>query len=163
VSTVLGKSAPRYAELGWVVLPLKGKVPLTPHGVKDATTEPATIRRWWSGWPHANIGLATGRPFFVLDVDPTNGGDETLEALIAKHGPIPGTIQQITGGGGRHYLLVMPDQMEIRNGSLGPRLDIKGIGGYIVAASSVHPDTGRKYTWDGLKPLAKQLILPAPG
>ncbi|MDW8069742.1 MAG: bifunctional DNA primase/polymerase, partial [Anaerolineae bacterium] len=40
------ETALQYATRGWHVLPLKpkNKHPLTPHGVKDATTDPETIR-----------------------------------------------------------------------------------------------------------------------
>jgi hypothetical protein len=49
-----------------------GKHPLgslVPHGVKDATTNRAQILAWWTRHPQANIGLATGHLFDVLDVD----------------------------------------------------------------------------------------------
>jgi hypothetical protein len=49
-----------------------GKHPLgtlVPHGVKDATTNRARILAWWTRHPQANIGLATGHRFDVLDVD----------------------------------------------------------------------------------------------
>ena len=51
-----------------------------------------------------NIGVWC-RYFSVLDVDPRNGGDETLNDLIAKH-DMPDTVMAITGGGGNHYLLL---------------------------------------------------------
>ena len=41
-----------YAERGWPVFPCKlDKTPATEHGVKDATTDPALIRRWWEESP----------------------------------------------------------------------------------------------------------------
>jgi Bifunctional DNA primase/polymerase, N-terminal len=43
--------------------------PLVPHGVKDATTNRARVLAWWTRHPSANIGLATGHHFDVLDVD----------------------------------------------------------------------------------------------
>lgn len=51
-----------YAERGWSVLPLKArsKAPLgklVPHGLKDATTNPDTIRAWWAECADANVGL----------------------------------------------------------------------------------------------------------
>src|SRR6266516_366035 len=50
-----------YAQHGWPVFPLAGKVPYDGmHGHKDATTEEAVIDHWWSEHPKANIGLATG-------------------------------------------------------------------------------------------------------
>jgi len=50
-----------------------GKRPLTDHGVKDATTDEATIRGWWARWPDANIGIATGHGLVVIDVDRRRG------------------------------------------------------------------------------------------
>ena len=76
-----------YAERSCPVFPCSphGKRPLTPHGFKDATTDPTQIRRWWKQWPDANIGIPTGKAsgLLALDVDPRNGGFESLEALYA--------------------------------------------------------------------------------
>lgn len=129
-----------YAALGWPVFPVEagGKAPvgrLAPHGVKDATTDPETSRRWFSGaaW---NIGIACGGPagFFVVDVDPRNGGDETLAGLEARHGALPDTLTQRTGGGGRHLLFKHSER--VHRGTLGAGLDVKSTGGYIVAEPS---------------------------
>ena len=53
------------------MFPLKprDKVPATTHGVKDATTDEATIREWWAKTPNANIGFATGDGIVVVDID----------------------------------------------------------------------------------------------
>ncbi|KKK61234.1 hypothetical protein LCGC14_3016340, partial [marine sediment metagenome] len=73
------KHALKYAELGWKILPIvpKQKVPLTAHGVKDATDHPDTIRAWWEHWPDANIAVACGRAsgVYVVDVDVSAAGD----------------------------------------------------------------------------------------
>lgn len=133
-------SALAYAALGWPVLPVEpgGKAPagrLAPRGVKDATTDLDILRRWFSGaaW---NIGIACGSSsgFFVVDVDPRNGGDEALAALEAQHGALPGTLTQHTGGGGRHLLFNYSDK--VRRGTLGSGLDVKSTGGYIVVEPS---------------------------
>jgi hypothetical protein len=73
----------RYASFGWPVIPVEpgGKRPATrlvPHGVKDASAEAVKIRDWYGEQPEANVGIACSK-FFVLDVDPRNGGDDTLE------------------------------------------------------------------------------------
>jgi hypothetical protein len=151
-------------KLNWPDFPLKegGKEPLTAHGHKDATTDEKQIGACWKKNPHANIGVPTGIHFWVLDVDPRHGGDESLQALIYKHGAMPGTLQQITGGGGRHYCFKIPESLTIGCGNIGPGLDIKGAGGYIVVAPSIHPDTGKEYVWDGAEPVHKQPILDAP-
>jgi len=139
-----------YASRGWPVLPLRGKVPSTPHGSKDATTETHVIREWFEMWPSANVGIATGSRsrLIVLDVDGSDG-EESLEALEAEHGRLPDTLEARTGNSGRHLYFALPEEAVIRNSSgiLGKRLDIRGEGGYVVAPPSVHPVTRQRYEW----------------
>jgi Bifunctional DNA primase/polymerase, N-terminal len=65
-----------YAARDWPVFPLRPgeKVPLIPkkdggNGVHDATTDPDRIRAWWTEHLTANIDLACGAAYWVLDVD----------------------------------------------------------------------------------------------
>src|SRR5438128_8720192 len=94
-SSALAQAACDYATRGWAVLPCRGKVPITPHGFKNATLDLAQIRLWWGQWPDANIGIATGTVsgLVVLDIDPRHGGEESLAALIAAHEPLPETTK----------------------------------------------------------------------
>src|SRR6266498_3703545 len=46
-----------------------GKHPITTHGLKDASTNREQIEWWWRRFPRANVGLATGHLFDVLDID----------------------------------------------------------------------------------------------
>jgi hypothetical protein len=158
------RAALAYAlRLDWPVFPLHGKKPLTPHGFKDASTDETQIRKWWKKHPKANIGVPTGQKFWAFDVDPRHGGDESLEHLIYVHGALTGSVQQMTGGGGKQYLFAMPDQQAIgcRIG-LWQGIDIKGSGGYILVPPSIHPLTGKPYIWDGAEPITKQILRPAP-
>ena len=127
-----------------------GKHPRTMHGYLDATTDPATIDRWWEQWPNANICISTGTVsgIVVLDVDPKNGGDDSLADLIAQHGPIPETAEVISGSLGRHIYFKLPAGTVIRR-RLGvrPGIDILGDGGYVIAPPSVHI-SGRQYVWE---------------
>jgi P4 family phage/plasmid primase-like protien len=153
----------RYIKLGWAVLPLNGKVPLVKNGSKDATFNESQARAWWKQWPQANIGVATGQRFFAVDVDVKKGGDETWDMLRAQHGALPDTAEQITGTGGRHLLYLLPD-FTVHNSEekIGPGIDIRGAGGYIVVAPSIHPQTKKRYAWDGLAEIEQQQLAAAP-
>ena len=79
-----------------------GKHPLgslVPHGVKDATTNRARILAWWTRHPQANIGLATGHRFDVLDVDGPAGAN-TIRTLASEHRLESSGPLVRTGGGG---------------------------------------------------------------
>lgn len=148
-----------YAERGFPVFPLQwirddgtcscgdsacksqGKHPLTDHGLNDASEDVAVIRRWWTKWPRANIGVPTGERtgLVVLDVDGTRG-EESLAELERRHGPLPQTAEAQTGSGGRHLLFAHPFSCKVPNSTekIAPKLDVRGDGGYIVVAPSVN-------------------------
>jgi hypothetical protein len=177
---LVGDAALWYAKQGLPVFPLhtvrngtcscgcanpecnsRGKHPRIKHSFKDATTNAAQIRKWWSDWPDANIGIPTGEPSRVLlvDIDPRNGGAESWDALVAQHGALPDTAEQISGGDGRHKFFQDPGG--IRNAILAPGIDIKANGGYFVAAPSIH-FSGRRYQWVGIEGAKAILHLADP-
>ncbi|HOX23508.1 MAG TPA: bifunctional DNA primase/polymerase, partial [Elusimicrobiales bacterium] len=140
------KRALAYADLGWAVFPLlpNSKEPLTKHGFKDASKDPAIIKRWWAEHPSANIGIATGiiSDLVVVDVDVKNGakGFESLATL----GELPVTLAVQTPSGGQHLYHVAPGPLRCRIGLL-PGIDIKADGGYVVAPGSTID--GKDYEW----------------
>lgn len=157
-----------YAARGWRVFPVyecrwpgtncscgnrkctsPGKHPRTKTGLKEASVDTAQIRRWWTQWPTANVGIATGKGLVVIDIDPRHGGDESIDALRADIGGWPDTVEALTGGGGRHIYLAVPEGQSVRNsaGELGPGIDVRGDGGYVVAAPSNHVTHG-VYAWE---------------
>ena len=151
VNSQLGRIALKYAELGLPVFQCesRGKKPITEHGHKDATTDPGTIREGWRKNPDANIGIPMGplSGWLALDVDGPIG-EASLAELIETHGPLPTTLKQKTGKG-VHYIFRYPQNgPKIRNSTskIAPGIDVRGDGGYIIAASSVHSN-GTKYEW----------------
>ena len=148
-----------YAKHGWAVLPLHtptptgcscgapcrspGKHPRTTNGVKGATTDPEQVRRWWTEWPGANIGLATGAASGVVAVDVD--GPEADAAVAALCGDTR-TLRSVTGKG--HHLLFLAPSHPVHNAvRLAPSLDLRGDGGYIVVPPSLHA-SGHRYRWD---------------
>ena len=153
----LAGAALSYARRGVPVFPCEpgGKRPLTPNGFWDATTDAPRVRAWWGRWPSANVGVPTGEKsgLLVLDVDPRDGGRASLAALEREHGPLPRTARARTGGGGAHVFFRYPPEGEVRNsaGWLGPGLDVRGEGGYVVVPPS---RTQGAYEWTDRSPLA---------
>ncbi len=147
------------AAAGWAILPLRGKIPNTPHGVHDATTDPGTIRAWWACRDGLNIGARVPAPLIVLDIDPQNGG--SLTALETAAGePIPATLTVVSGrgtGGGHHYFYRPAGR--VTSTRLPPGIDVKTHTGYCVMPPSLHPATGRPYRW--LDPNQPVAMLPA--
>jgi Bifunctional DNA primase/polymerase, N-terminal len=153
MSTMLD-AALDYASRGTPVFPVNfaDKHPLVEHGLKDATTDAAMIRRWWRIWPRAMIGIPTGprSGFWILDVDvdPEKGidGPASMARLIAQagHGALPQTRCSITPRGGRHYWFKW-NGADIRNstgstGGIAPGVDVRGDGGFFIAPPSVRID-----------------------
>jgi hypothetical protein len=134
----------------------RGKKPLCEHGLKDASTNEETIRTWWARSPDANIGHPTGQ-HIVLDVDGPEG-EAALAELEAEHGKLPVTRTAQTGKG--KHLYFSADGSKLRNSvsKLGPHLDIRGEGGYVIVPPSVHQN-GKRYEW--VDPQIKSAPLPA--
>ena len=152
------KAALAYARRGVPVLPCEpgGKRPLTYNGFWDASADPRHVAAWWDRWPDANLGVPTGERsgLLVLDIDPGAGGPESLAALERAHGAFPKTAKTRTGGGGVHIFFVYPATQEVRNsaGKLGPGLDVRGEGGYVIVPPS---RTRGVYEWLDRTPLAQ--------
>lgn len=168
----------QYAALGWKIFPCHGitdeakctsglsiketsdlgKRPATSRGQNDCTSDPETIKRWWHTQPHYNIGVnckASG--FFVIDVDPRHGGDESFRKLLELLGTeLPVTVEAITGKytvdgkdvRGRHFYFLC-DTSENLVGNLEklglPGIDIK-FNGYVIVPPSRH-FSGVEYAW----------------
>jgi hypothetical protein len=154
----LHNAALAYARRGVPVFPCEpgAKRPLTRNGHWDATTDSRVVERWWKRWPSANIGIPTGKEsgVVVLDVDVDDGGPESLAKLEHAVEPTPKTARARTGGGGIHVFFRYPRGTEIRNsaGLLGPGLDVRGEGGYVVVPPS---RTKGPYQWVDSSPLAE--------
>jgi hypothetical protein len=144
LSTLL-EAALRYAELGYRVFPCVpgGKVPLTPHGFQDATTDPSQIDSWWTDHPNANIGMPTAG-LLVIDVDgPDNPWPEDPEKALS----LAQSATSLTPRGGRHHIFKAPpgETLTCTAGKIAPKVDTRANGGYIVMPPSTVK--GKPYRW----------------
>jgi hypothetical protein len=119
-----------------------------PRGLLNATVDKVLIDRWWSAGTPYNIGIRTGKPsgIVAVDIDPRHGGDVTLADLERRNGPLPATWRFFTGSGGQHLLFRHPGGTVPNSaGKVGPGVDARADGGFIVAPPSLHI-CGRRYT-----------------
>jgi hypothetical protein len=142
----------RHAEQGWPTFPCRErepgrKRPYTPRGFHDATCDAAIITKRRSQWPEALIGMPTGAAsgLMVLDIDVKNDAANGFDSLEDLGHVLPETPMAHTASGGLHVYFQNPTHRELRcsAGLLGPGLDIRGAGGYIIL-----PSEGSGYYWD---------------
>ncbi|WP_432193748.1 bifunctional DNA primase/polymerase [Streptomyces sp. bgisy027] len=153
------------AARGWHVFPLRpgtkrpalhgeGACPRTGPCVgrhlkweQRATTDPDRIRAAWSTNAF-NVGIATGPSgLLVVDLDVPKDkssadapcGATTFEALCERAGhAVPDTYRVRTASGGTHLYFTALDGVRLANtaGTIGPLVDTRAWGGYVVAAGS---------------------------
>jgi hypothetical protein len=149
-----------YARRGWRVVPVPAgrKVPTITAWQREGTTDEARITHWWTQAPDHGIGIVCGEAsgLWVLDVDVAGdkAGDETLAELTDAYGPLPETFEVVTGSGGRHVYFAWTPGCDVRNsasGALGPGIDVRGEGGFVVAPPSLHA-SGRRYEHEASSP-----------
>ncbi len=126
-----------------------GKHPVTEHGFRDATADPATIRTLLSAGSQPNYGLVPPEGCFALDVDEAPAL-AALARLTDAHGPLPSTLTTRTAHG-THVILRWPVDVPRPTGNLYGIVTRWGGDpgtGYIIGPKSVHA-TGAVYQLDG--------------
>jgi hypothetical protein len=151
-----------YVQRGWHVLPCfepvgracacgdpscgsAGKHPRVAGGLHAASTDADIIGAWWRRWPGSNVAIRTGTVsgLVVVDIDYRHGGDETLRSLARGKAAMPPTQVVRTGDGFHLYFssppMAVPNDSGVR---LGPGIDVRGDGGYVIAPPSRHVSGG---------------------
>lgn len=132
------EAALAWAARGFRIFPLSVGSKVPPRGMRfkqEATTDPEKIRSWWAFEPRYNVGVATGNGYNVVDVDVRKGGAATLLELDLPDA----TLTVSTPSGGWHLYLLGPDVQNSVD-RLGPGVDIRSAGGYVVGPGSYFDD-----------------------
>lgn len=126
-------SAEQAVQDGFVIFPCEpgGKRPVPAHWL----TEAKPVARGWA--PDWNIGIACGPSGLVvvdLDIKSVDG----IQAFREFAGEWPDTYETETPSGGRHLYFDDPgNQFGNGTGTLPPGIDVRGRGGYVLAAGSI--------------------------
>jgi len=142
---------------GWYVFPCRSgdKRPAVDRWEERACADPERVARYWPRGRH-NIGGAcgpSGRVVVDLDTaahggqlpedwrtDGARDGRDVLAALADRAAqPWPSTYAVTTPSGGLHLVFAAIAGRVIRNsaGKVGPMVDVRGAGGYVVLAGSM--------------------------
>jgi hypothetical protein len=144
-----------YAALGFSVFPClpRSKEPATRRGFYDASTNPATIIRWFGCARRYNVAIRTGlaSAVWILDIDGPEG-EAGLRAAQAAHGRLPAT-RQSQSARGLHLWWRTDSPVQCSAGRVAPHVDVRGDNGYVLAPPSIHPG-GQTYRWTSTAPLA---------
>jgi hypothetical protein len=109
------------------------KFPAVAGAYQAASVDVGQIDQWWSQADY-NVAISPhAAGYAVADVDP--GGEAAWVALLAEHGEPPATYTVETPRGGLHlyYAGALPSTV----GKLGPRIDTRGEGGYVLVPPSI--------------------------
>lgn len=114
-----------------------GKHPYGKEWEKRQTPTPQEFHNLW-GRHGYNAGVLTGLPslIIILDIDPRNGGNESLADAEFEHGDLPVTRTVATARHGRHYYFTYPPGLDIRTMKLAPGIDLLSTGAQAVLPGS---------------------------
>jgi RecA-family ATPase len=165
----MGRAALDLARQGLPVFPCaQDKRPLVARGFLSASTDPETIKAWWRLHPDAMIGVPTGplSGLFVIDCDIDKETGVTVgEITLAQSGHEdlltgPGCYTQ---SGGLHLYFRDPGDL-VRNsaGKIGPKVDTRGAGGYVIVPPSRGAGGAYRHTgpidWSNLPDVPDDLL-----
>ena len=140
-----------HASAGYAVFPCDPDKKPRVKWSNESTTDTASIRRWWMQWPDSLVGLDLAKSgTFVVDCD-RHGGPDGVEAwqvlcVAYDYGATHDyTVSTPSGGQHIYFRQDLNNRLRNRTGTLPHGIDVRGDGGYVIAAGSVLPD-GRSYT-----------------
>ncbi len=136
------ESALRLVEQGYPVFPVAAdKKPLVAGWTTGAARDADGVERLFRAVPDAPcVGVSTGQADVVVaDFDPRSDGDATLGRILMEHGDEwQDTVAATTPRGGRHYYFRAGGRhVRTTAGAIGPGVDTRAMGGFVVAPMSV--------------------------
>jgi hypothetical protein len=104
------------------------KIPTTPHGFKDATSDPIALRQIWRRFPGPLVGVATGvaSGIDVLDIDQR---PEAREWLQENRTRLPETRVHRSRSGGLHFVFQHASGLRCSTSRIARGIDVKADGG----------------------------------
>jgi hypothetical protein len=134
--------ARRYAELGWALIPLNGKVPRSRQWQQETPEPPELVAGKWAHWGKQHgVGVNLGASRLAVIEDDTAAGRAKLVELLGDE--LAGAPIVESGGRSQHrYYLDEGYENASRDG-----LELRCGRQQCVLPPSTHPLSGRPYRW----------------
>lgn len=150
----------------WTIIPLHTPFATSPRKGKKHADGKRPLHGRWQSKPYNskkvlreyggtnNLGIRLTPSQLVIDIDPRHGGDKGLRKLKKFLGDdLTGFPTVITGSGGLHIFMAKPQGVAVLDSvEQFPGVEFKSAGRQVVAAGSIHPDTGKRYKHDDFTP-----------
>lgn len=137
--------AKRLARKGFYLFALasESKLPLSKGWQSQTTRDPEKLEEYFGDGAN-NIGIFTSKyqntNLLVVDIDVKKvDGIANWNQIIADNGGCPDTFMQVTATGGMHLIFSTEEEIPNSAGKIGPGIDVRGKGGYIVGVGSKVP------------------------
>lgn len=142
-----------YCIKGYFLFPIKPetKTPAIKNNLQDASNDINQLLKWAKKFPGCLWAISLAKSGRVaVDIDQKHGGMEYWEALVGANSE-PQTLKAYSGGGGLHYVFLAEAGKKYRGKIKKANVTRTGIdvkhNGYIIVYPSIHPRTGKQYTW----------------
>ena len=139
-----------YSRFGLFVFPVgANKKPIVLHWREDATRDPAVIEGWWRKHPHADVAVALDADMVVADADMSHGqwGLADIERLAGRAIDNIAAPCAVTPSGGAHFYFRAAGRCYRNVRISGTAIDVKSVGGYVVAPGFNNGREWRRPLW----------------
>ena len=149
VREMILKRGLEYIKQGWSIIPVepRGKKTLIKwEEFQNRKASETELRQWLIKWPDMNLGIVTGSisNLAVVDLDGPKGLQYGRKIRLG------GSVVSLTGAG-KHLFYRWAEGLRNSASKIAEGVDIRGEGGYVVAAPSTHV-SGRIYRWERFVP-----------
>lgn len=116
------------------------KRPATTHGLLDRSADMAVVQKWFDAADYNLAFVPDDIGCFVVDLDPKHDGITTWRTLCAEHAwqPVCNLMVRTPSGGWHLYFKgSLPPSVGTAKRGLGPGIDVRGRGSYVLLPPSV--------------------------
>jgi hypothetical protein len=140
-----------------------GMHPRTRGGVRDATTDHERVKKYWTNWPNAKIGIATGGDAGVIAIGVERDiGRTNLKELEARNTRLPKTVTIRNPSRRVYFFRIGSARLNRAVKRLSDGIALIGDGRFVVAPFDLHNRDQERRFVDGRRPGEMEVAAAPP-